>query len=512
MPELLMEIPETIESISRPVVHSVIDDLVSWLRLKERPPVVYLGGSNQPATPKAFGSESAKYNIFNSEARLFVEVSEDYPEYLIGTQTQQRANEFVEFYDKEIGVYLKPLRQDVKVTVSFKIRTSDEASAKQIVQSWKRLITGDMRVYHHTVSYHYPLPLAQMAILLEIHKAREAVAGYGESAAEWFKKCFSPKMTVITDRAGNNPHFVIKEKLTGIQGWYDFEAEPPKFDKDADGGSWSTTVNYQFQYERVEGVVMDYPLMVHNQLLPTHLYNTEKMPEIEDGRPYRNYSGILSKYFEDYNKPKAWQGEPGLSIPYFDDWIQEYKYPHTQCLTRIMLQVDPDNRNAVLNLSDLGEWVFDSRLLNHIRLMGNGIFHPNQALIHVTLCEGQTIFDHAWLTLTNELDILSTRELKLRKNYHLNVAMNYNLSALSDKALASLAKDGALLRQVLLLIDPTMEARGLLPQLLPDGSIPLHTARTAAYESYLRALPNGVPDGASRRFVGTFMINAHREA
>lgn len=591
MPKLLLEIPETVESISRPVVHTVIDDLLKWLRIKDRPAIVYLGGSSQPPTERGFGSENAKYNVFNSEARIFIEVTEDYPEYLVGTQAQQRVNEFVEFYDKDLGVSIKPMYQPIQVSVDFKIRTSDKASAQQIQQSWKRLMTGAMQLYHHTVSYHYPLPLEQMAILLEIHKAREAQGGYGDTPGEWFKKCFSKKMTVISDRAGHNLQFVIRENQTGIQGWYDFAAEIPKFDKDADGGSWTATVNYQFQYDRVEGTVLEFPLMVHNQLLPTHLYNTELLPEIDGGRPYRNYSGILAKYFEEYNKPKAGMGIGGVSIPHFDEWIQETKFPHTQTIARIMLQVDPNNRNAILNLGDIGEWELDLRMLKHLKAMGNDIFRFNSALAHITVCEGQTLLDPSNLMISNDLDIFYTKDLALRKNYHFNIAINYNLTALSEKAFISLAKDGALFRQILLMIDPTLPFRGempyiqpdgsirlrdavssigsatgypgwtgqpvggegwvdgvwkggpgwvdgvwkggqygdgvatgggyyqdrdragwngLLPPILADGSTPLEAARLAAYEAYLSTLSDSFTEGASKRFVGTFIINAHR--
>lgn len=512
MPVSIVEIPETVESIARPVVYSVVDELVNWLRLKSRPPVIFLGGGTQPPTPKGFGVETTRYNIFNSEARIFIEVVEDFPDYGAASAIQQRPDTILEFHDPALGVHLKPVYQPIHVTVNFKIRTNDETSADQIRKTWKRLVAAGKDVYHHTVTYHYPIPLEQMAILLEIHKAREATAGYGEDIGVYLRKYFSPKMTVISDQAANNPLFAIRENQTGIQGWYDFTSEPPKFDKDADGGSWVTNVSYQFYYERVESVEMRYPIMVHNSILPKHLYNTDKPAELNDVRGYHNNSGRLFEHFEGMNKPTAWRGEPGLSIPHYDDWIQETKYPNTQCLTRILLSVDPDNRNIVLNLNDLGEWAFDAGLLRHIKAMGAGIFTPGQALVHVTVCEGQRIMDFDWMSITPNLDIFCSQDFNLRKVYHLNMALNYNLPSLSERALRDLKLNGGLLRKVILMIDPDIESRGFSLRLLPDGSMASATAITAINESYQRAWQSLPTDVGSRRFVGEFIINAHGES
>lgn len=512
MPNMLLEIPEVVESISRPVVTAVTDDLVKWLRLKDKPPMVFLGGSNQPPNPKGFGMEGAKFNVFNSEARIFIEVNEEYPEYAASTAIQQKPDNIVEFHDAALGVYLKPIYQPVRVNVEFRIRTSDRSTAEQIRQSWKRLAAAAKEAYFHTVSYHYPIPLEQLAVLLEIHKAREATAGYGETFPTWLKKCFSEKMTVITDQAGKNPIFVIKENQTGIMGWYDFNAEPPKFDKDAEGGSWTTTVNYQFQYDRVEGVAMHYPIMVHNTILPLKLFDTRKPEELDDIKNYRNLSGHLFEYFERMNKPGSWHGEPGLSIPHFDDWIQETRYPNTQCLTRILLGVDPDNRNLVLNLNEIGDWSLDPMLVEHMRAMGDGIFYPNQALVHVTLCEGQRIMDFQWMSLNNNLDIMCSQDLQLRKVYHLNIAFNYNLPALSEKAITDLIAHGALLRKAILLIDPDIESKGYSLALLPDGSMPFYAAKAAMNAAFSRAWTSNTPDIGTRRTVGQFLINSLRES
>lgn len=511
MPKLKMEIPEVVNSISRPVVHAVVADLTKWLALREPPPVVYLGSSTQPPTKGGLGNE-AKNLIFNSEALMVIEVTEDYPDHLNGTQPQIRPNEIVEFADNDLGVFMKPMYQPVRITMNFKIRTEDETRAKQITQSWKRHITGLKEVYLHTVGYHYPIPLRMMAILMETHKLREANFGYGNTTNQWFKDCFSSKMTVISDMKGKNPFFAIRENQTEIQGWYEFDGKPPVFEKDAEGGSWTTQVTYVFQYDRVEGMVMDYPLMVHNQMIDLEFVDTNKLQTPEDIQVYRNLTGALSFYFGSINKPVSLSGEPGLPIPHFDDWLPNSKYAHHQNLSRILLSVDPNDRNLIIDLNDLGEWVLDPLLLNHIRVMKNGIFHPRQAIVLVNLYEGQNLMDHSWMSIDDNLVIRCSRDLNPRKVYHLVISLNYNLSTLSAAALRALALDGAFAKKILLLVEPRLMELGFMPEIFADGSMDLSALNEAAYESYLRAFPNGLPDGGSRKYVGNFTLIAHKES
>lgn len=510
MPTLMLELPETYESISRPIAYSVLDELLAYMNFKARPAIVFLGGQSQPSQPgSTIGAADRKYNMFNAEAKVVLEITEEYPEVLALQQAQQRPNEIVEFHDEALGVYLKPMYQPVWARMSFKIRTEDEPSAIQIQQMWKKKVTSGKQDFLHNVTYHYPIPEEMMYILFQIHKRRESLAGYDETFGHWLKKHFSEKMTVVTDNAGKNQTFAIRENQVGVVGFYSFNDSPPKFEKDAPGGSWSTTVDYTYQYDRVEGMVMKYPLMVHNQLLPSNCYSTEKPFELDDIIKRPNLSRkLFDQGSPGVRTPKAWSGEPGLAIPYFDDWVSEHKFPYTQTLFRSMIAVDLTNKGNVLNLNDLGEWKLDTLLAAYLKDVGNGVFHSRQSAIRIALYDGQYLWDVNRLSMDSQLNIHSSQDLSVRSNYHLVFGLYYHLIGLTDGAIDKLIKHGALTAKILSIIDNRLDEREMIDSLLPDGSMPKGLAKDIFETVAEERLYDRVTDRVRWHTVGTFIINA----
>jgi len=473
MPKLTMEIPEVYESITRPVAMKVLDDLLGYMNLSEKPPIVFTGGTGAEKHPgTAIGKDVKKSYIFNSEAKVILEVSEEYPEEFALQQAQLRPEEMVFFSDDALEIWMKPMYQPVACTMSFKVRTDSETGAKQIVQNWKKMVTRGKQDYLHTVTYHYPIPLPMVVILCELHRMREAVAPYGDAVGPYLKAHFSDKMSVLSDQAGKSAYFVIRENQIGIQGWFDFNDSPPTFDKDAEGGSWGVSLTYKFHYDRCEGVMMHYPLMVHNQILDARFYEAEKPFELEDIHQQPNLSrDLFNKFAFNNGTSSAWTGRPGVAIPYVDTWLPNYEFPGCQNLLRILVGIDPADPKAIVTLTELGSWEIQADALAYLHEVGQALFAPGGALFHVGLYKRQTLMPLDNLRIDSDLTISYVDDLQLREVHHLTMSLHYDMQSLTPTALALLAKHGEFAIAAMKLIDPTLEAKGLLPILQADGTI-----------------------------------------
>lgn len=61
-----------------------------------------------------------------------------------------------------------------------------------------------------------------MYALSKIHELEERVTPYNESFGKWLRDHFTDTMTTVSNQAGKNIAFVIKEAQTNIIGYYDF--------------------------------------------------------------------------------------------------------------------------------------------------------------------------------------------------------------------------------------------------------------------------------------------------
>lgn len=512
MPKITLEIPEVHESITRPVAMKVLDDLVAYMNLPEKPPVVFTGATGVEKHPgTAIGSEGKQSYMFNAEAKIMLEISEEYPEEYALQKAQLRPEEIVVFSDDALGVWLKPMYQPVTCTMTFHVRTASRSGAIQIMQNWKKLVSRGKQDYIHNVTYHYPVPLPMMAILGELHRLRENVEPYGEDVGTWMRNCFSPKMTVLTDQAGKNAYVVIRENQIGVMGWYDFNDSPPNPEKDNDAGGWGLQLTYKFQYDRCEGMAMEYPLMVHNQLLDDRFYDKERPYELENFHAQPNLSrDLFNKFAFNNQSVAAWSGRPGLAIPYFDSWLADYEYPSTQCIMRLLLQVDPNDRHAIITLTELGEWEIDADALAYIADAGNNIFIPGGALFHFVLYKGQQVVDLDSMRIDADLTVTTQLDLQLRDVHHLQMSILYDLQMLRPDALQALARHGEFAIRALTIIDPSLEAKGQLPTLNPDGTLSVEALRQVAFLISQRRWLQRAPFDYRWWLVGQFVINAHR--
>src|SRR5699024_7926036 len=107
-----------------------------------------------------------------------------------------------------------------------------------------------------------------MYVLSKIHEMREKQAGYGESFGVWLKNNFSNRFSVVTNSAGHGSQFVIREQQTNIIGYYEFGEQVERIEKEDGAGSYAVEFSYSFFYDRPENVVLEFPTVIHNQIVP----------------------------------------------------------------------------------------------------------------------------------------------------------------------------------------------------------------------------------------------------
>lgn len=450
MPLAVLEIPNLEENIARPVAMEIARDVAARIGLPKDIDVRFIGTGVSLSQPNSTLDGTKKQRL-PGDTYITLEVSEEYDaERSMSVAIFNGENRPI-FAERKLGVYLQPVYQRVYNDIAIKVVSTDKTSIDNWMMTVKRRHSQRAVELLHEINYSWPIPQPFLVILNEIYKLRESNLGYNETIGEWYNNNFTQQKTVIANQAGNNLLFSLREKQIGVIGWFDFEESPPKPQRETDTGSWSVEFNYRVGYDRVESIVMSYPIMVHNQVLPDTFYDTVQ-PTINDLRKYLRYHGASISAMLDLPLGRAGVETDikvdTLSIPYFDDWKPKIVPPRYTNICNILLQADRNNPNALLSLTQLGDWSLPSDLISFLKNTTVGvrsILVQMQNIIHIQLYRGNNLITPNDIIVSPELDLHYVKPLDEREVYHLSVSLLNDIRVLNLKTLHELSKYGVFL-------------------------------------------------------------------
>lgn len=469
MPSIVEEIPGFEENISRPVAIQVIRDLMLNTGIPPDTEVRYVGNGGSLPLPNSTIDKFKSPNRLPGDANIDISVSESFDESRTLTTAISHMEYHPEFTDNELGVYIKPYKNRVTYVVDVKYTSTDKTAAQTWYNGVKRKFSQGVNEYIHKVDYHYPVPLNFIFTLGEIFKLKETST---ENAGAWLRRCFSRKMSVITNLAGKQATFVIKESQFRIRGYFDFDTNPPLPEKENNTGVWSISFSYTFDYDRCDGMVMDYPLMIHNQFLPCELmprYDNLGVMNVIDNPNL--VESLLREFDPAANTDNKVINTPGLSIPLFDDWISPFVATDMANILRVMIQVDTSNPRSILNLKNLGEWKFDDTTIAYMKETPINMVKPYESVFNIGLFNKLSIMDSSNIIVTSNLDVLFNDPLDTKGYHHLTLNLVTKLSALTTNALVTLCIHGYFTVYYLITLYPWIAELASDTITLPDGTV-----------------------------------------
>lgn len=448
MPRYNLAIEEIDEAVRRPIVSTVVTELMAQFGLDAKVNMVFKGQAAQHnyANSELNGSGAVGNNRFAGEGLLTIQ---DYEDELNETTLLSTAVDYPDsqgiFFDNELKVYMYPVRISRKFTVQMQLSGTE----KQI-ERWgaiiKRKTANGFLNGLHAVKYHFPIPTHFMGLLVEIYNRRNAVASYGDTLGEWLKKCFIPTMNVLRDLNGNHPVFVIQETQAPIQGWFDFGTGVPKKEKDTDGGRYVLNFSYTFYADIPETITMMSTLVIHNQILPREwLPQPKPMAELDFIKKAGSYSQVAFDAFRfgQFGPEYTYSAtQPGLSIPPFDDWLSDEQPPGYGSIWRLLSKLDPCKPNTLHNLAALGEWAINPLCVRYMLDTKRHVTTPYDNVLNLQAYRFDNMLYQYDLELRDDLTIGYAKEVDFRQMYHVVMGMCYEPTKLTAQAKEDLLRHG----------------------------------------------------------------------
>lgn len=475
MPIVKAPTPEQHKSIIRPAVIQVVNQILPMMQLDPETPddLIFngfaeiamlsnteIGLNRNPESPiRAPGPTQIMVNIEERPTSTTdPEIAVTYPE-----------NRFI-MRDARLGIGIRPVRRPTEITISFNKRFRSKAAADRWHANMVGLMAQYVQDYIHTLDYHYNLPDSFIVMLHEFWKLRESRAPYNENFAQWLSSCMAPYQTITTNQSGSANELSFAEGLDNVQGTWDFDTVPYPV-KENTRGNWQVTFEYKFEFDKVISLVMNYPIIIHNQMLARELIPTPRNPRYRNKVYQKNAMMYRAEYVQQEVEPTNYSLRDYLCFPEWDDWIPEYIAPYQVVQYTAQLELDTENPKLLFNLRELGDYEFTGIALAYLSYVKNRMFANTRSIIQVKVYEEEILIDSDHLSIDAELNVSCTFMPDERKSYHVMVTIDKDLAKLSEQTVEELKEDGWFTENVLEVIYPQYKDTPIWPKPNDRGRI-----------------------------------------
>lgn len=445
MPNLLIPLPNTYDTVTRRVAKSVIDNVVRISRIPDTR-IEIRGDSGVAAQPGTELGDTKLINRWQHDGRVIVSLRETYVDTEVINSEVRHPYAQPIFADPQIGVHIKPIYSNTEMELNFTYR----AKSKQEAAVWRddiKVRMADNRQSHlHQAEYFFAVPDFCAGLLIHMHELRENVAGYGENLGEYLRRYYTKRAKVLTNQAGNEnvTLLVIGETQIGIQGWFDFDL-PVEEEKQEDGPSYIVQFNYKFSYLKPVELNVYYPQIVHNQLIkPDFLVIKAKTEDPMMLPSYKSDYRFALDHFDYLARiPKKPIG--GIMIPDFDEWIPKSVMPYTTSFINWMTVIEPADLTLVLSEKDILDVGFKPEFIAWMQRQGNKMATLGRSPIHFSLFRGDQFIDDGDMEVTvtdKAFEIRCKTPADLRQTYHVRMAFCTELAKYTEAALMGMHEEG----------------------------------------------------------------------
>lgn len=520
---VISESPEVYESVTRPVALDILRQIGRIMRLPSVTEILFPGTTGQALQAGATLNYDGAPSKFPGGSRIKVNISESTDETNILSENAFQENAPTCWLDKCLSVRLRPIYTSVVMTFRLEVQSRNRVEAEKLRDEFRvRTAMGRQQILH-AITYHYGIPKPFFELLTDIYKLRENVAGYGDTMEAWlraneYKPANAlPRLTQISTMAGSEERWVFGERQVSVQGMFDFHIAPEAPDKADENGMYSYPIEYRVRYDKPIAMSIDYPLVVHNQMIPDRYHGKKSVGGwIPD--PYAQgelYSDKLTMALRKIILDKTLRNHlvmGGVRYPEFDDWVPQAMPANTSTLYAAMIAVDLLNPTAVCDLKALEGVSIDTDLWQYMAACGTKLGAINGSAIHVSLfAEGTWMGDSA-ISISSNMVVTTTKPMNPRLRYHLRIAVLTNLTIMPDSCRYTLRTNGKACQKILAALQETMRFGSYVPKLQgPRQVMPDDLLLQAAWRILQhKGVQLGTLEIAIPQTVGNYLITAKR--
>lgn len=440
MPVASITLEEINKTILNNVYFKIIEDIVEAIKIPTGSTVIL---HNNLPIAKTDNSTNVSLEPNDnlpttvSKRRLVINIDEEYNEDALTTTVTHQLSMYPIFIDEDIDVRIYPIYIKTDITISFTYITPSKSEAIRIRDDIRIRLSQARNINIHDVEYEILIPEVIEDFIIDIYELKKRF--FPMALEEYVREHATRRLRVITDLANKeNARLAVNERQIRIVGLFDFSPMPDKIEYDNENNNYKISFDYKLNLDVPRAMVVRYPVMVCNQVLPRkyieHIEN-EKINSKEELNRELNYLGydnyVLSIFESHRILENRFNIKLPLTIPLFDDFNKRVGHNGYGVLVSFLTEVDESDKKTLFNLKDLGDYYIHDKLLTFIRDgERNYCVFPFQSFIYFGLWQEGKYYDAPILEIDSDLNVKSKVELSLVRPTRVTISFILDITKL----------------------------------------------------------------------------------
>lgn len=442
MPVVSIPLQDIQQSVSRPIILSIVDHVKHVTRIHHDHTILFageLGKSKQPDSDIDRNNQrSPRLPHLNA---VYIDANEQFQRESLGTHAIHQFEHEPIFKDPSLRVSLTPVYATTELKLDFNIKTTSRAAAERWQSEFWMRVSQLRDLQLHAFEYHYAIPDVYYRLLSVVHQHREAVRGYEDLFEEYLLRHGCGRLTLVGDSGGQSAVLSVFEKQTRIVGLFDFEAIPEKMERDAESAAWTHSFSYRLTYQKPIGCVARYPISVHNQLLPKKYVVFNQSAPDQANIPKRwSHSLKHLSYFETPGQlVDQYFREKMIRLPIYDEYLLHQVAPGTMSVFLALCFLEDEQDKRLLDLTDLQEIVIDPEILRFIlESEWSYMTRHYRSILQIYYYRNEYLKGERSIRVHPDGSVEAVEALELREEHRVRLAVVTDLSLLDEDALRRL--------------------------------------------------------------------------
>ena len=334
------------------------------------------------------------------------------------------------FNDPNLGVRIFAMTNNYEIQITFTYLDDN----LEILRSLREglLVKRDLGYTgsSHTLDYTLIPSKDTTELLRTIHELREAKHGYGEEYEEWMNLYSAPDYHPV--QAGRHIEMSFAARQVNIEGGlYGEIANIEEYEL----GIYSFAINYTFHFARPIALITNFPVLIHQQLLPRIYTLTNNL----DHQGYGFTDLPVVKAITEV-KPRLPLRIPQVDLGHMENFKRGY-----QPLWVVLLAIEdlPIVDNVLCVLDRIDDLAIHPDIVKYLKEVGYvDLTTPYACPFLLSLHRNEQLMDSRYLEVNADLEVRLTHEIDLRNIYRLSFSILRDLPALNANCLPAVNQYG----------------------------------------------------------------------
>ena len=177
MPNVMLTIPNVTQSVHRPVIIDIVEQVKQITKINDTTEVFFLSDEGYAKSVGSGIGAAEKNPRFTAERLVIIEVEQNTNMDNLATSVSNRSEHIPVIEDEKLGLVVRPIYESTDVRINFRYRTVSKQEAKRWKDDIAIRVSAMRDMFVHSIHYHYGLPFQIWNLLGEIHSKREMNQG-----------------------------------------------------------------------------------------------------------------------------------------------------------------------------------------------------------------------------------------------------------------------------------------------------------------------------------------------